>query len=319
VRIALLVRQYVDYRRSFGQKFLNGACRLNALAKAVGPDSEPTSLNADSCRKFLYGDGVKASLFPTSSALRGFLEWLVARGHLGRTPVLPPLPRRVEHVRPYIYTRDEIKRLLKASLSYQKHTSVTYPENVRFAIFLTYALGLRIHETLAIKLKDVETDRSLVAIRESKFYKSRLLPYGRDVAREMDRFLRWRTSRGLPSGPEDLLFLNARHEPMRYGNFRATFRKLCDAVGIRRTDGAAFGPRIHDLRHTFAVSRLTEWYRDGRDVQRLLPALSTYLGHAHVSDTSVYLTMTPEILREAGLRFERFCKHGEGGNEAKPR
>ena len=83
------------------------------------------------------------------------------------------------------------------------------------------------------------------------------------------------------------------------------FRCLCEHTGIRRTDGARYQPRLHDLRHSFAVSRLTTWYQQGADVQTLLPQLSTYLGHAKIAATQVHLTMTPEILQQASRRFER--------------
>ena len=84
------------------------------------------------------------------------------------------------------------------------------------------------------------------------------------------------------------------------------FRILCDRAGIRRTDTRE-QPRIHDLRHTFAVHRLTSWYQQGADVQRLLHHLSVYLGHVHLRHTQVYLSMTPELLREASQRFERYA------------
>jgi site-specific recombinase XerD len=78
-------------------------------------------------------------------------------------------------------------------------------------------------------------------------------------------------------------------------------------LDMRRHDGAYFQPRLHDLRHTFAVHRLVAWYRQGADVQVLLPKLSTYLGHIHLAETQHYLTMTPDLLREAGRRFESYA------------
>ena len=89
------------------------------------------------------------------------------------------------------------------------------------------------------------------------------------------------------------------------------FRILCNSEGIRRDDGACHQPRLHDLRHTFAVHRLTSWYQQGADVQKLLPHLSTYLGHVDIQSTQVYLTMTPELLDEAGKRFAQYAAEGE--------
>ena len=97
------------------------------------------------------------------------------------------------------------------------------------------------------------------------------------------------------------------------GTLEDAFQRLREHAGVRRSDGARYQPRLHDLRHTFAVHRLTEWYRQGADVQRLLHHLSVYLGHAHLAATQVYLTMTPELLQQAGTRFERYAR-GEDGH-----
>jgi integrase len=85
------------------------------------------------------------------------------------------------------------------------------------------------------------------------------------------------------------------------------FRRICEKAGICRTDGARYQPRLHDLRHTFAVHRLTAWYKQGADVQKWLPVLSVYLGHHYLAATSVYLTMTPALLHQANLRFENYA------------
>ena len=108
---------------------------------------------------------------------------------------------------------------------------------------------------------------------------------------------------------------SSRHGPA-HGSTRntlqASFRRLCEHAGIRRDAEARYQPRLHDLRHTFAIHRLTSWYRQGADVAKLLPQLSVYLGHVNLAGTQVYLSMTPELLHEAGTRFER---HAGGGGQ----
>jgi integrase/recombinase XerD len=89
---------------------------------------------------------------------------------------------------------------------------------------------------------------------------------------------------------------------------QARFRRVCQKAGIRRSDSASYQPRLHDLRHSFAVDRMTSWYRQGADVQKLLPQLSVYLGHVHLAATAVYLSMTPALLAEANARFERYAQ-----------
>ena len=94
---------------------------------------------------------------------------------------------------------------------------------------------------------------------------------------------------------------------MKSDTLRHNYRIVCGQAGISRPAGTRYQPRLHDLRHAFAVHRLTSWYRQGADVQRLLPMLSVYLGHVHLRHTQVYLSMTPELLGEAGRRFERYA------------
>jgi integrase len=107
--------------------------------------------------------------------------------------------------------------------------------------------------------------------------------------------------------PDDgYLFVDKYGNKLDHSIISSRFKKARDLAGIKRTDGSLFQPRIHDLRHTFAVNRLIAWYDSGMDVQRLLPILSTYLGHTQLAHTSVYLTMTDRLLNHANERFESF-------------
>jgi site-specific recombinase XerD len=112
---------------------------------------------------------------------------------------------------------------------------------------------------------------------------------------------------------DEPLFQSRLHKQVPRQVVETRFRILCNLAGVRREESSPYQPRIHDLRHTFAVHRLTVWYRKGDDVQALLPALSTYLGHVELHSTQRYLTMTPELLGEANRRFERYVCGG--GNE----
>ena len=113
--------------------------------------------------------------------------------------------------------------------------------------------------------------------------------------------------RTVASSTDELPFFTSRTgERLNQNTFTKLFRRLCIHAGITR-ENARYQPRLHDLRHTFAVHRLTTWYQQGADVQRLLPKLSTYLGHVNISGTQVYLSMTPELLRAAGNRFAQYA------------
>jgi site-specific recombinase XerD len=124
-------------------------------------------------------------------------------------------------------------------------------------------------------------------------------------------FAEWRASQHPGSSDEKALFLDRKGQPMCLETVRGCFQRIREAAGISRNDKAYYQPRLHDLRHTFAVNRLTAWYREGKDVQKHLSSLSTYLGHDKVSNTSVYLAMTDELLREASKRFKAYCNGEE--------
>jgi integrase/recombinase XerD len=117
-----------------------------------------------------------------------------------------------------------------------------------------------------------------------------------------------RRARRRPEQPDQARFFVGREGgPLHEATIRRAFARLRTRAGVARTDGARYQPRLHDLRHAYAVHRVTDWYRRGADVQTLLPALSTYLGHVTVNATQVYLTMTPDLLQQANQRFERYA------------
>jgi integrase/recombinase XerD len=172
---------------------------------------------------------------------------------------------------------------------------------------LLYGAGLRISEALALTRADVDLSEGILHIRESKFYKTRLVPIGRDLLPPLTRYGSKRRRNGTKS---DAPFLLSRlGDVVTRKVAELTFCRLRVRAGVSGHGGdAKHRPRLHDMRHSSVVHRLVSWYRDGADVQRLLPKLSTYLGHANIAATQRYLTLTPELLREASFRFERYAR-----------
>ena len=183
-------------------------------------------------------------------------------------------------------------------------SSILEPATIRTMILVYYGAGLRLREATNLTRADVDLSGSILTIRNTKFGKTRLVPVGPQLSRALVQYDRTRP-KGRPADAP--FFATMKGGPVHAVDARtATSELLCDRAGIRRTDTRQ-QPRIHDLRHTFAVHRLTSWYQQGADVQRLLHQLSVYLGHVHLQDTQVYLSMTPELLREASQRFERYA------------
>jgi site-specific recombinase XerD len=300
---------YVAHKRSLGMQCTTMARILRAFSRAMG-NVDLTAVHEISARAFVMGSGpITSNLHSKLSVLRGFYRYLLARGHIGRSPLPTVVPKEPEPLVPYIYSRAELRRIVDAG--YRQRFSCKIEDVAMHALLLLlYGAGLRISEALRLTLADIDWEHRVLTIRETKFYKTRLVPVGRDLFRIMGRYLARRRERRHPEKP-DLPFLMTRQGViLNIQLAELSFKRLCEVATVRRTDGSRFGPRLHDLRHSFAVHRLTTWYQQGADVQRLLPQLSTFLGHVDIGSTQRYLTMTPELLQSASVRFERYGAPG---------
>ncbi len=220
-----------------------------------------------------------------------------------RTEIPPTglLPFRPQRARPYLYSELEIQKLLAAALKLSPSQGLR-PWTYNCLFGLLAVAGLRISEVLKLEQPDVDLGEGILAIRQTKFGKTRLVPLHdstRDVmadyARRRNRFLR------NPSSP--CFFLNDHGRRLEGSAARRTFYELSRQIGLRSPEDHK-GPRLHDFRHRFAVRTLVEWYRSNEDIERRLPVLSTFLGHGHVADTYWYLSVEPELMGLATRRLE---------------
>ena len=304
------VTQYVMFRQAAGADFRPTAHVLNAFCRAVGPDTAITDIPHERVRAFIDGSGPLTRYWHRKhSALRGFYRYAASHRLVEQIPLPSIIPKQPPSLLPYLFTREEVRRLLDATSHDRTGGGMLEPHTFRSLLLLLYGAGLRIGEALHLTLADVDLSAAVVTIRDTKFYKTRLVPLGPDLCRAMRHYAEQRQTGHAPQDAEATFFVNRKGQPLRGGTVRRAFAQLRRCAGVSRTDGARYQPRLHDLRHAFAGHRLTSWYCAGADVQRLLPQLSTYLGHVSVAATQVYLTMTPELLREACLRFERYANH----------
>lgn len=300
-----LIKSYIDYRHSIGEKFETNARILRAYVKFIGPEVEYTDITEELNVKFLYHpvNYLTAHWFVKHTALKGLFNWCVCRGLMVNIPLPLVVPKRLSHIPAYIYSKDELKRLFNYSLE----SKVFYTEVVRVILKLTFMLGLRISETISLKLRNIDLNNNAITVDTSKFYKSRICTFNNYVRGMLIRFLKWRKAQEHPTGPDAPLFFYKTGTPIRLDSFQHLFIKIRKDIGLDFITAGRFKPRLHDLRHTFAVTRLKTWYENGENVQELLPVLATYLGHKTLSYTSVYLTMTPELLKNVNARFEEYA------------
>lgn len=205
---------------------------------------------------------------------------------------------------PYIFSHDEIRQMLDAAS--QHHSRNLDGVVLRTLLLILYCTGLRPGEAPRLLLKDVDLERNIFTVRESK-RKTRLVPFGDDLARELDTYLSWR--RGIATSPDDgALLVRLSGDALPVNVASGAIRRLLQREGLKPAKGRC-GPRPYDMRHTFAVHRLTDWYRHGLDIHARLPWLSAYMGHNNVLGTEVYLTATAELMALASQRFEQRLQH----------
>jgi integrase len=236
------------------------------------------------------------------SFVRSFARYWSATDPRTEIPPTGLLPYRTKRATPYIYSNDEIQQILKAARNLPPSTGLrpwTY-----YSLFgLMAVTGMRIGEIIRLDHADVDLKQGLLTVRLTKFSKSRLIPVHPSTVKKLKLYLH-RRDELYPQHLTARFFLSNQGTPLTDCMVRWTFVKLSRQIGLRKV-GDSFGPRLHDLRHRFAVTTLLHWYRTGLDVEQCLPVLSTYLGHAHVTDTYWYLSAIPELLALTKDRLEK--------------
>ena len=218
------------------------------------------------------------------------------------------IPRRRQQ--PHIYTDAEISALL-GECSRLRPREGLRPRTYAVFFSLLASTGLRLSEARYLYRRDVDLDQGLLIVRAGKFDKTRLVPLHPTSVQALATYARWRDSfRNDP--PSEFFFRTEKAPRLQRAAVEKTFSRLRERLG-RPPRGRTRQPRIHDFRHTFAVRRLLRWYEDGVDVDRKILALSTYLGHAKVTDTYWYLSAVPELMAITAERFEQFAREDRGG------
>lgn len=310
MKLQQLIEQYIAYRQALGERFHTNASILRSFGRAVGGDA--AAVRGEQVQAFLLGAGSVTSAWHIKhNALLGLYRYALSRDYVAVSPLPTVLPQRPPAFVPYIYSHDEVRRLLHAAVSFRSRCTRLEPATARTMILLLYGTGLRVREAINLDHADVDLAGGVLTVRHTKFYKSRLVPFGAHLRDALERYAGGRIAPAGGPSPSAPFFTMRTGGRVSQHALEDRFRRLCELAGVRRSDGARYQPRLHDLRHTFAVHRLTSWYRQGANVQQLLPHLSVYLGHSYLCSTQVYLSMTPELLQEAGARFERYAR-GEG-------
>ena len=237
--------------------------------------------------------------------LRRLFDWLVNQGLLKCSPLCARPKRDTGQRIPFLFDKELAHRLLELAGNLPDNPYAVLRGPTYYMIFaLLYGLGLRVGEISRLCGKDVDLQRNLLVIRLTKFSKSRLVPFGPCMAKSLRHYIDLRESKFGKIQP-DSSFFSFRNGPIRRQTISRTFGSIVALLGCDVTQGVA-PPRPHSLRHSFAVGTLLRWYREGKEPAQYLIHLSTFLGHVNPESTAIYLTITEDLLNEAGERFAKF-------------
>jgi len=301
------VRDYLEMRRGLGFKLRETGKMLPAFVKFL----EEHRSSFITTQWALVWAQQPATVQPAEwahrlSVVRTFAHFRSATDP--RTQIPPPglLPFQPKRARPYLYSEEEIRNLLRAALrmSYRFQCGKLRPWTFYCLFGLLSVTGLRLGEARNLELSDVDLKAGVLTIRGAKFGKTRLIPLHASTCAVLADYLARRRRHWAGRTVSSYLFLSGWGNRWDSGEIHRTFYALSRQIGLRGPSDS-HGPRLHDMRHRFATNTLVQWYRSGQDPERRLPLLSAYLGHVHVADTQWYLEGSPELMREAMRRLEQ--------------
>jgi integrase len=306
MKLASIIAKYVQLKRASGMRFTTATQVLDYFARTMG-DIDIRAVRPKAVSDFLRGRGrVTTTWHQKYGALSSFFRFSIRRGYATKSPLPTIIPQRPPYPTPYIYSTDELRRIITAISTRREQATSVPTTSVRTLILLLYGAGLRLGEALSLKVADVNLRDAVLTVREGKFYKSRLVPLGRQLAAELSLYAHQRRRWPCGLGLDAPFFAMRDGRPLSRHSMKYIWRAVCRQAGVQAVDTATEQPRLHDLRHAFAVHRLVSWYRQGADVQRLIYFLQIYLGHEKLAHTQRYLTMTPELLGQANQRFANY-------------
>nr|WP_271208809.1 tyrosine-type recombinase/integrase [Rhodococcus wratislaviensis]GLK33160.1 putative integrase/recombinase y4rB [Rhodococcus wratislaviensis] len=302
-RLRAQVRDYLRLRRALGYKLVEHERFLNQYLDYL-EQTGATTITQENALTWacLPVDTTPRWHAARLGAVRGFACWAHTIDPTVQVPPTGQLSLRPTRSTPYLYSDQEIDALMHAAGALVPgFRASTY----QTAIGLLTVTGMRPGEVVRLNLDDLDLDDALLTVRNTKFGKSRLLPLHPSTIEALRGYLRQRATR---TATTPALLISVAGTRLTYDVVFRTFRKLCSRNGLEPRSSAC-RPRLHDLRHTFAVNTLIDAYRTGTDPNERLPLLSTYLGHAEPANTYWYLHASPELLT---LAAERLSSHREG-------
>lgn len=303
--LAPLMEQFVREKRAVGYKYEVGAVVLMHLDRFLAEQAPADDgLSRSAVRRWLAKDPLEGPRTQQArfTAARQFAEFLRRLGHPAYVPDGSLRAKGETSFQPHIFTHAEVRALLHEvdrlpPISWSPVRHLVMPEIFR----LLYGCGFRVGEVVNLRIDDVDLNRGVLTVREGKFGKDRLVPPALPLVERLRSYDAAVSAVVGPRRGDASFFPSALGEPYRVGAVYTVFRQLLYRSGIPHR-GEGKGPRVHDLRHSFAVHTMLRWYREGADLDAKLPVLSTYMGHLSLLGTERYLHLTAELFPEVAVR-----------------
>jgi len=311
-RLGKQIAAYLALKKSLGRRFFSETYLFHQFDRFLAERRAATVTPAVFTEWVHTFDHVSSTVRRTRMrVVRNFCLYLRRSDRTCFVPDPSGFPAPEAACRPHIFSVEQIVRLLRVATKLPVwSTSLLRGPVLRLAIVLLYTTGLRRGELVRLVMSDYDPVERTLLVRTSKFHKSRLVALSKSGADELERYLRAR--RRLPHHADAPLLVSNHRGIRAYsgGSFGQAMRRLFRIADVRMPDGRF--PRVHDLRHTFAVHALLRWYRDGVDVQAKLPALATVMGHVSIASTAYYLALLDPVAKAASARFDQHWRRTSG-------
>lgn len=302
--------EYVDMKRAMGFSFQYQEAHLKSFGIFL-KEKNKKYVTKELATEWALGADKKPTWWHAKklSELRAFaVYWKTMEP---KTELWPEKlwPMRYQRKNPYIYSDEQIRLIMKSCRNLNPQDSLR-PLTFETLFGLIASCGLRLSEAIGLKKADVDLKNGVLSVQKTKFYKPRIVPLHETTLQMMVRYAEARDNfcRDFLSGHQqcEMFFISNDDKAITTGVAEWTFDKIALSCGVRTEPRR--GPRLHDLRHTFVVRSLEDWYRQGKDIEVLLPILSTYLGHVQPSSTYWYISITPELMGLASEKLDKYMK-----------
>jgi len=291
------IETYVRQRQACGFLFANGRKNLYSFCSRVG-NREIDCVSSRDIQAFL--DGPRTSRVTWRSKyglLKSFFEFWCLQGSVSRIPMPSPRPPERRSFTPYIFTRAEIRSLLKATRNCQRLPVCEMDAATFRCLLLTlYGTGALVGEILNLRVGDINFKCRKIALSGNRVIEARTIPVCPDLVKELKTYAELKHRN---KNTDQHFFYTKEGGHLTEAIVRVRFMNLRRIAAVERRDGAYYQPRMHDLRSTFAVHRITSWIKEQADLNRMLPALAAYMGISSLATTERYLALTPERYRKA--------------------